>query len=125
MVNIKSVLLFLAVSIMTACGSFDENPNNLTDVYVADFQSDDMTLCKPSDVDLTHAQASEFFGRAKIVTSKELHDHYNYAPCYIEGTLKKGSQACEFHIRAGATGQIQCGSTVEYFACDDCQALFE
>lgn len=97
----------------------------ITDVYVADFQSDDMALCKPSDIDLSHAQASEFFERAKVVISRELHDHYNYAPCYIEGTLKKGSQVCEFHIRAGATGQIQCGSTVEYFACDDCQALFE
>jgi len=125
MVKTKSIFLILMVSVMTACVSLDKGSKKVTDVYVTDFQSDDMALCKPSDVDLSHSQAREFFERAKTVTSRELHHHYNYAPCYIEGTLKKGSQVCDFHIRAGATGQIQCGSTVEYFACDDCQVLFE
>ena len=109
---------------LVSCASMAIDVNRITDVYVADFHSDDIEHCRPSDVDLSHSQARAFFLRAKRVDIKTLHDHYNYAPCYIEGTLKHGTQPCDWQIRAGATGQISCGKITEYFVCDDCDDLF-
>lgn len=54
-----------------------------------------------------------------------VHDHYNHAPCYIEGTLKDGNQVCEWEIRAGATGHIKCGEAMQYYVCDTCDDLFK
>ncbi len=97
----------------------------ITDVYVADFHSDDIERCRPSDVDLSHSQAGDFFNRAKRVDRRTLHDHYNHAPCYIEGTLKYNLKSCDWEIRAGATGHVRCGKVTEYFACDNCEDLFK
>lgn len=107
-----------------SCATMANDVGRITEVYVADFHSDDIEHCRPSDVDLSHGQAREFFMRARRVDLKTLHDHYDYAPCYIEGTLKYGSRSCDWEIRAGATGQITCGKVTEYFACDDCDDLF-
>jgi len=114
---------FLSDSAICATTAFDVN--HIRDVYVADFNSEDIEHCRPSDVDLSNSQARDFFRRARQVDSKILHDFYNYAPCYIEGVLKYKSQSCDWQIRAGATGQIKCGNSIWYFACDNCQDLFE
>jgi len=98
--------------------------NDVTDVYVEDFQSTEMDRCRPSDVPLDNGAAAEFFRRAKLVDGRTLHDHYNYAPCFVEGTLKYHSNSCEWRIRAGATGEIRCGQQERLFACDDCDDLF-
>ena len=118
----------LAFLIVTAAFSFSARAvldvGALTDVYVEDFGSDAPEQCRPADVDLGHAEARAFFVRAKQVSLQVIHDHYDYAPCYIEGTLKYGSRSCDWEIRAGATGHIVCGAKTWYFACDTCSDLF-
>jgi hypothetical protein len=97
----------------------------MADVFVADFHSDAPTSCRPSDVPLNHAQARAFFSRARQVDYKTLHDHYEIAPCNIEGTMRRNGEACDWKIRPGASGSIRCGSRKLYFACDTCADLFE
>jgi len=122
--EIKFISAIAASILITSCSSNAIKIENIKDVYVTDFHSDDARSCKTSDVDLGHREAYIFFNRAKKVTLKILHDHYNYAPCYIEGTLKHNSTPCEWEIRAGATGFIQCEDITQYFACDNCDDLF-
>lgn len=123
--EMKSTAFFFVCSIaLASCATMAFDVHGITEVYVADFNSEDMESCRPSDVDLSHSQAKEFFTRAKPVDSKILHNHYNQAPCYIEGTLKYKSKPCDWQIRAGATGHITCGNVTQYFACDSCNDLF-
>lgn len=118
-------LIILAVAFLISCAPQDGfNQHEITDVYVEDFGSDDIKSCRPSDVDLSHHEAKEYFLRARQVEYRVIHEHYNYAPCYIEGTLKYGSSICEWEIRAGATGHIKCKGETKYFVCDTCEDLF-
>ncbi|MFP5349746.1 MAG: hypothetical protein ACLGHO_07870 [Gammaproteobacteria bacterium] len=114
-----------SVFVLASCATSAFDTRAITDVYVADFHSDDMQQCRPADVDLSHSQAKEFFTHARRVDRRTLHDYYNYAPCYIEGTLKYKQNSCNWEIRAGATGHIACGNVTEYFACDTCDDLFK
>ncbi len=123
--NTKSVVLVASI-FFASCANTSFQRNDIADVYVADFGSEDIKHCRPSDVDLSHSEAKEFFLRAEKVEYKVIHDHYNYAPCYIEGTLKYKSMICEWEIRAGATGHIKCGEDTKYFfVCDTCEDLFQ
>jgi len=54
--------LFLA-----SCAYTSVLSNDITDVYVADFGSEDIKRCRPSDVDLSNSEAKEFFLRAKNI----------------------------------------------------------
>jgi len=117
-------LIILAIAFLTSCATQGFHQHQITDVYVEDFGSDDIESCRPSDVDLSNYKAKEYFLRARQVEYRVIHDHYNYAPCYIEGTLKNGSIICDWEIRAGATGHIKCGGDIKYFVCDTCDDLF-
>jgi len=124
---VRRVIFITAVSIiLAACGIMSQpfSVARLSELYIADFVSDAPLQCQPSDVDLTKVEAIQFFRQARQVDYKILHDHYNFAPCGIEGTLRYQQQSCDWKINAGATGQIRCADTVRYFACDDCEQLF-
>lgn len=97
---------------------------DIRDVYVADFKSDNMATCRSSDVDLDRTQVADFFRRASAIESKITNDHYDLAPCYIQGTLKHRFTTCEWEVRAGATGSITCAKRIQYFVCDTCADLF-
>ncbi|MGP9802760.1 hypothetical protein [Rheinheimera sp. NSM] len=121
------VLILCSLSLwLPACGSQQQSfdSDQIGSLYIADFVSDAPEQCRPTDVDLSNIEVKQFFKQAREVAHKILHDHYNYAPCAIEGTLKYGQQSCNWQVRAGATGHIQCGEEHRYFACDDCAALF-
>ena len=109
---------------LASCASHGVNQLDITEVYVSDFRSEDMASCRPSDVDLNHHEAGEFFKRARQVEYRIIHDNYNHAPCNIEGVLKHRSRVCEWEIRAGGTGLIECRGEVRYFVCDTCDDLF-
>jgi hypothetical protein len=116
--------LILCSFLVTSCSFSTIEVREIKNVFVSDFHSDEIKACRPSDVELSHRDAYDFFHRAKIISLKTMHDHYNYAPCYIEGTLLYHSTLCEWEIRAGATGRISCGKKEWYFACDNCEDLF-
>ncbi|WP_020409059.1 hypothetical protein [Hahella ganghwensis] len=111
--------------LMMSCASFQTPEQQVTDVYVEDFQSDDIDACRPSDVDLSHQEAEEFFSRSEKVEYEVIHDHYNVAPCYIEGVLKLDGQICDWKIQASAIGSIRCDDEVSDFVCDSCEDLFD
>ncbi|CAM3690742.1 hypothetical protein [Rheinheimera salexigens] len=121
------VFTFLITILLTACANnVAFNTEQLTALYVADFNSDEITRCTPSDVDLSNREALAFFKQAKLIDSNTLHDYYDYAPCAIEGPVQYQQANCNWQIRAGATGHIQCAEQRWYFACDSqtCEALF-
>ena len=120
----RGVVLAMSVLGAAAASAFYVS-REVGDVYVADFKSDNMATCRPSDVDLNRTQVADFFRRASAVESKIMNDHYDLAPCYIQGTLKYRFATCEWEVRAGATGSITCDKRIEYFVCDTCADLFQ
>ena len=100
------------------------NSRLIKNLYVDDFSSDDPANCTTSDVDLTRLQSLQFFKRARVVEYRILHQHYELAPCYIEGPLIYKEEPCEWEIRAGATGSIKCNDKIWYFVCDNCDDIF-
>lgn len=97
---------------------------NIKDVSIAGFQSDEPERCRPSDVSLDERQITSFFERATGIDGRTLHDHYEWAPCYLEGTLNYRGEACTWRVRAGATGEIKCAAQEQYFGCNTCGDLF-
>jgi len=115
----------LLLTMVAACSAKAPQPTSgVEDLYVDDFHSDDEGDCRPSDVPLGHREAREFFRLARQVTSRELHDHYDFAPCYVTGPVRYRGRPCTFQIRAGATGTITCNHETFDFACDSCDSLF-
>lgn len=124
----RGLLVGVAATLLAGCAGIFTNTldlNYIHDVYVADFHSDDMTTCRPSDVPLNHSRARKFFQRGRVVDSRTIHDHYDWAPCYVEGTLRYQGKGCNWNIRAGATARVWCGDNEWYVVCDDCEDLFE
>lgn len=123
--EVRIRVLALAVGAMLVASCATRDAASFTNVYVADFHTDEpAATCRTSDVQQSHGKAREFFSRAKEVDYKTLHDNYQLAPCYVEGTLTRQGRSCDWQIRAGATGSVQCGEQKLYFACDNCDDLF-
>lgn len=114
------ILMFFLIS----CASSAMDSRQIKDLYVDNFHSEDIKSCVTSDIDLNHAKAREFFIKARVVTYKIIHDHYEIAPCYIEGPLKYKGKSCSWRIRPGSTGSISCSDETWHFVCDECGYLF-
>jgi hypothetical protein len=66
---------------------------------------------KPDDLGcrgfkLSLRQARWFLNHAAIITPYELHDSYNWFPCYVMGTAEIRGVPAEWEIRPGGTGSI-------------------
>ncbi|WP_444930279.1 hypothetical protein ACJJIF_21455 [Microbulbifer sp. SSSA002] len=115
-------LLLIAIgSSMMSCTPIEK----VSDVYVEDFQTDLIDSCKPSDVDLNNSEVEQFFKKSRKVEYKIIHDHYNVAPCYLEGVLTFYGLACDWKLQPSAIGSIKCNNEVNYYVCDTCEELFE
>src|SRR5690606_16921292 len=83
------------------------------------------SLC--ANFSLTNDQATQLLNRAKPITPQQLHDHYNYLPCYVKGTVIRsgeGTMSCDYTIRAGGTAELVCDDGQGYiYACDTCEVL--
>ncbi len=118
--EIKSIILSLFfLFVLTGCAS-----NGISNVYIEDFVTSEPKSCRPSDIDLSNDEAAQFFQLARNVDFSEIHDHYNYAPCYIEGWLKLNGHLCDWKIRAGFTGSISCDGREKYYVCENCEDIF-
>lgn len=109
---------------LNGCDQGGFAPERLADLYVDDFTSSAPQQCTTADLPLQQADAVEFCARASVVDSKTLNDHYQLAPCQLEGTACYGKRRCNWQSQAGAMGALQCGEQRWLFACDDCEALF-
>ncbi|OIN49046.1 hypothetical protein BLL37_03530 [Pseudomonas azotoformans] len=101
------------------------SPPDIDEIALLGFHSEEPERCRPSDVALDERQVASFFKRAEPIDGGTLHDEYEWAPCYLEGTLKYHGKACVWRVRAGATGEIECPAVEQYFGCKDCVDLFK
>lgn len=118
----RIIILIAATLLSSSAVALDRQ---ITDLKIVAFRSEAPDQCRKSDVALTAAKAQEFFKRAKQIDARILHDDYDLAPCYLEGTLKWDGKMCDWKIRAGATGHVQCSKHEIYFACEACGDLFD
>jgi hypothetical protein len=121
---VEKLLLPIICLLLASCTYFQGSNQEISEVYVKDFQTEDMDSCKPSDVDLNNNEAKIFFLKSRKVDYKVIHDNYNVAPCFIEGVLKSSGRICNWKIQASSIGNMECNGDVTYFVCDQCEDLF-
>ncbi|WP_349962023.1 hypothetical protein [Rhizobium sp. ZPR3] len=119
--NSRTIILAAVALLYSSAAAYCEQ---IADLKIVAFRSEEPDRCRVSDVTLSPAKAQEFFKRAKRINAQILHDDYDLAPCYVEGTLKWDGKICDWSIRAGATGRVQCKRQEMYFACETCGDLF-
>jgi hypothetical protein len=56
--------------------------------------------------DLSPAKAKKILNGAAIVTYREIHDYYDFLPCYVRGNANFHGYPATWEIRAGGTGVI-------------------
>ncbi len=113
------LLVIIWMTLLASCAqSEDVSTVEITQVIGSKTENNRKDFC--SDFAVSPGSAREFFKKAKPISLKQLHDEYDYLPCYSYGTANVGNESCTWEIRAGNTAELKCGNTVHYFACDDC-----
>ena len=123
----KAILLCITFLLTASCVA---NSSHFTKAKVLTRGIDDAnSLCEKFN--LNEQEALEFFKKAKVVNQKTIHDHYDYLPCYVKGTIsfppkdsKRTEEMCGFTIRAGGTAELACGKEdVKFYACNNYENL--
>ena len=88
------------------------------------------SLCQ--NFQLTNQEALTFFTKAKPIEIIELHNQYDYLPCYVKGTIALNKEdstkkiICDFNIRAGGTAELTCGNEeTTFYGCKKCKNLLK
>lgn len=120
----KLMMLVVVVATVTACASTEKR--SFDNVRLTGFGSDRPdSLCE--NFRLTQAQAGQFLNRVRPINARQMHDHYNYLPCFVKGTVTRIGQSheiCDLIIRAGGTVELSCeGGQTYLYACDTCDEL--
>lgn len=124
MVRTYVIRLLIIVSMVLLASCTQPNNSNeieITEVIGSGTDNNSKEFC--SDFTLSQESAAEFFKSAKPISFEQLHDEYDYLPCYSNGTASVGGESCTWEIRAGNTAELRCGNAVKYFACEDCLNL--
>lgn len=95
--------------------------SSMSVIDIPSFRSDEPATCQRTDVDLKPVNVQRFFRGATVVSSRRVHDEYDLAPCYLQGTLLHSLQRCTWTIRPGGVGTLQCGATFSYVVCEECE----
>jgi hypothetical protein len=75
---------------------------------------------------LTEAQVRQFFERSHPITQKELHDRYDYMPCWVEGKIVSSGETLTWKIRPVGIGEIHHrGGAIDLRGCKKCDNLFK
>lgn len=104
MKNFLALLLLCSAMLASAAGP---TLGAATDVAVTGTGVDDAEsgkLCK--EFKLSAVQAGAILNQAVIVTQREIHDYYDFAPCFVRGTANFHGYPATWEIRAGGTGSI-------------------
>jgi hypothetical protein len=76
------------------------------------------------DFRLTPAQARWFFGRAEVLTAKQLHDRFDHLPCRARGTARGSKGSWQWEVRAGGTARLVApDGAVQLLGCSDCEMV--
>ena len=55
---------------------------------------------------VTNQSARNFFTKAKRISAAELHDLYDYGPCFVAGFLVVGSETWRWELGSGGTATV-------------------
>ena len=78
-----------------------------------------------ADFTLDAAQAREFLSAARILNERELHDNFDYLPCYVQGTGRRDGVPVLWEIRAGGTATVRAeGEAAVLLGCKECAQKF-
>lgn len=122
---VKNTILLMALGLVGCAARTPSKPAaEFSSIHIQQVGTDQNgEFCK--DFTLTNEQVGQYFRQAQRVTFKQLHDQYDYLPCFVKGTLQRQDHACEFSIRAGATAELTCSNDQQFFyACTTCNNLF-
>jgi len=101
--SLALILLLPAMQVLAVGPSL----GTVTDVVITSTGVDGASVgefCK--EFKLSVAQVKTFFSRAAIVTQREIHDHYDFLPCFVRGRANFHGYPATWEIRAGGTGSI-------------------
>ena len=62
-------------------------------------------LCE--DFELSEKQILVFVRSASEILPRQMHDEYDYLPCWVRGKITSKTGLVEFEIRAGGTGKLR------------------
>lgn len=118
------VITVCIVYLLFACSASSQASVTISDISVTESGIEqDGEFC--SDFRLTNAQAKSFFKRATKITPVELHNKFDYLPCYVRGRGRLDGADAEWEIRAGGTGRLVTTSgQVSWYGCTKCDDLF-
>ena len=94
--------------VLVGSNSFASSPKSFqlpskAKIQIKGFKTDgneaDTKLC--SDFRLNEAGLRNVFSTYRVITPKELHDYYDWLPCFIEGTITYQNKSYAFKARAG------------------------
>jgi hypothetical protein len=55
---------------------------------------------------VTNQLARDFFTKAKRISATELHDLYDYGPCFVAGSFVVGSETWHWELGSGGTARV-------------------
>ena len=125
-IPMKSIFLFITLFSIAACAN--QTPKFSGANVTARGSDEPNSLCP--NLTLKNQEALTFFTKAKEVSVIEIHDQYDYLPCYVKGTISRKDNStystCDFSIRAGGTAELACNEEeIKFYACKTCDNLFK
>ncbi|MCZ4304587.1 hypothetical protein O4G98_07555 [Zoogloeaceae bacterium G21618-S1] len=115
---VKEIALAALGLLLLSCNAHSDNPLRVTEITEIGTEGSSGDFC--ADFVLSEKQAQDYFGHARVVTQKTVHDDYDVLPCFVRGKGTLGNQRCEWEINAGGTGHVNCAQQSYLTACKDC-----
>jgi hypothetical protein len=74
---------------------------------------------------LTPHQAEEFFAKAKPISPEQMHNEFEYMPCWVSGRTVRGSQTDTWKIRPTGIAEVgRADGSSQLLGCWECDDLF-
>ncbi len=121
--NWNCVAVLLLSFLSSVCQPASESTS--TEIVVTGHGSDQPDpICQ--DFRLTAAQAQEFFEKAKPITGEELHNSYEYMPCWVEGKTTGAHGTSTWKIRPIGIAEVRRpDKSLQILGCKSCDNLFQ
>lgn len=116
-------LALIIVVLLSSCSSDGTVRSKIHIVNVEEAETDQGKLEFCSDFNMNGAAAQEFFKKASIISSREMHDDYSYLPCFVRGQCSIDGKRCSWEIRAGGIGQVDTENESILYGCEACLGL--
>ena len=115
---VKITFFILLVSFLVSCHAPVKNYLLVTAVAGVDVDKGTSGYC--ANFYLTKKQAQQYFLEAKAVSIETIHDDYEVLPCFVYGYGELKNEQCQWQIRAGGTGHVNCANDSFLTGCKNC-----